>query len=258
MPPPHWRSRRAVAAGTVRLAAAGLLIAVAAAPVWGLGVDVKGSGNVVKTSRSVTGLTGIALEAPVKVTVVQGTDTAASEGVVIETDDNVAPLIETVVERGQLVIRFARGTGSVSTKVLNVIVNARTIEQLAVGGSGTITSAKLQSAALKCSIGGSGDIRIAQLQAGNLRVTVAGSGTFEAAGRADEIDASIAGSGDIKAGNLAAERIKLGISGSGDAVVRANSTLNVSIAGSGDVAYYGNARVTQALAGSGKVRRVER
>jgi hypothetical protein len=242
----------------VRLAAAGLLVAATAASTlaWGLGANIKGSGKIVKTSRSVTGFTGIALEAPAKVTVVQGNDASFVEGVVIETDDNIAPLLETVVERGQLIIRFARDPGSVSTKVLNVTVNARTIEQLAMGGSGSINSANLQSAALKCSVSGSGDIRIAQLQTGSLSVTVAGSGRFEAAGRADEIEASIAGSGDIKAGKLAAERVKLSIAGSGDATVRANAELTANIAGSGDVAYYGNARVTQAVAGSGTVRRV--
>jgi hypothetical protein len=254
--PPHWRSRRAIATGTVRLAAAGLLVATAATLAWGLGGGIRGSGKIVQTRRSVAGFTGISLEMPATVAVVQGNDANFAEGVVIETDDNIAPLLETVVERGQLVIRFVRGTGSVSTKVLNVTVNARTIEQLAISGSGDITSGKLQGAALRCSISGSGDIHLAQLQVDKLRISIAGSGDFEAAGRADEIEASVAGSGDIKAGKLAAERVKLSIAGSGDAVVRANTALNVRIAGSGDVAYYGNPQVTQAVAGSGEVRRM--
>ncbi len=230
--------------------------AAASTLAWSLGGAVKGSGKIVKASRSVAGFTGIALQVPATVTVVQGNDASFTEGVLIETDDNIAALLETAVERGQLVIRFARDTGSISTKVLNVTVNARNIEQLAISGSGDITSAKLQSAALKCSIDGSGDIHLAQLQVGKLRISIAGSGDFEAAGRADEIEASVAGSGDIKAGKLAAERIKISIAGSGDATVRANAALTVNIAGSGDVTYYGNPRVTQAVAGSGEVRRV--
>lgn len=242
----------------MRLAAAGLLIAATAASTlaWSVGWGVKGSGKIVNIHRSVAGFTGIALEVPATVTVVQGNDASFAEGVMIETDDNIAALLETMVERGQLVIRFARDAGSISTKVLNVTVNVRTVEQLAIGGSGSITSAKLQSAALRCSIGGSGDIRIAQLQVNKLRVSVASSGDFEAAGRADAIDAAIAGSGGIKAGKLAAQRVKISIVGSGDATVRANAALTVNISGSGGVAYYGNPRVTQAVAGSGEVRRV--
>jgi hypothetical protein len=231
-------------------------MATVCAPAWSVGADVKGSGQIVKTSRSAPGFTGIAVEAPAKVTVVQVFDAGLAESIVIETDHNMIPLLETVVERGQLIIRFPRTSGSITTTVLNVTVTTRVIEKLAVAGVGTIISAKLQSTTLQCSIGGSGDVRIAQLQTDKLRVNVAGSGGFEAAGRAAEVDASIAGSGDIKAGKLAAERISISIAGSGNATVRANAALNVNIVGSGDVAYYGDARVTQALAGSGKVRQL--
>ncbi len=220
-------------------------------------MDVKGSGKIIKTSRSLSGFTGISVQAPANVTVIQVSEPAAEQGVLIETDDNVAAVLETVVQGSQLIIRFAQMTGSVRATVLKVAVNARVIEQLAVAGSGTLVSAKLQSTALQCSVGGSGNIHIAQLQADRLRVSVAGSGEFEAAGRADEIVASIAGSGDIKADKLAAERISINIAGSGNATVRANTALTASIAGSGNVAYYGNARVTQSLAGSGKVRQLD-
>jgi hypothetical protein len=67
---------------------------------WG-GRSVTASGNVKTETRDVTGFSGISLSLPAKVTIKQGN----KEGVIIESDDNFLPLIETVVERGQLRIR---------------------------------------------------------------------------------------------------------------------------------------------------------
>ncbi len=260
--PAQWRSRRALGAGTARLAAASLLLGAASSHAWtwewvkGSGPGVKGSGKIVKTSRSLGAFRGISLEAPAQVTLVQG----GPGGLVIETDDNIAPLLETVVERDHLLIRFARNAGPLSAQVLNVTISlpagATPLESLAVGGSGVIKSALLTTPSLQCAIGGSGDIHLAQLQTDKFKVSIAGSGSLTAAGRADDMTANIAGAGDLKTGKLAAQHLKISIAGSGDATVWAKTGLNVSIAGSGDVGYFGDPAVKQSIAGSGNVRRL--
>jgi hypothetical protein len=58
---------------------------------WG-GRSVTASGNVKTETRDVTGFSGISLSLPAKVTIKQGN----KEGVIIESDDNFLPLIETV------------------------------------------------------------------------------------------------------------------------------------------------------------------
>lgn len=217
---------------------------------WGWGPKVTGSGRITTTTRAVSGFTGIDLAIPADVKVLQGN----AEGVTLETDDNIAPLVETVVEKGQLVIRLQKKTGSVSTKVLRMTVNVRTIDQLEVSGSGNISADKLQATQLKCSIAGSGDMRIGDLEASALRVSIAGSGDFLASGKTDTLEGSIAGSGDINTQSLSANAVKLNIAGSGDAAVWARKTLKVSIAGSGDVSYFGDAEVNKSIAGSGSIR----
>lgn len=244
---------------TRRLAlASGFLLCAALAGVskpahawdWGWGPKVTGSGHVTTTSRAVSGFTGIDLGIPADVKIIQG----STEGLTLETDDNISPLIETVVEKGNLVIRFQKKTGSVSTKVLRMTVNMRTIDQLDVSGSGNISADKLQATQLKCSIAGSGDVRIGDLEASTLRVSIAGSGDFLASGKTDALEGSIAGSGDINTQSLSANAVKLNIAGSGDAAVWAKKTLKVSIAGSGDVSYFGDAEVNKSIAGSGSIR----
>ena len=122
---------------------------------WG-GKSVKGSGVMKTETRNVTGFTSISMSIPGNVEVIQGN----TEGISIEGDDNIVPLVETTVEHGGLEIRFAEKNLSISAKTLRLVVNAKTIEGLSVAGSGDLHAAKLQSATLKASVAGSGDIRI--------------------------------------------------------------------------------------------------
>lgn len=242
--------RLALASGFLLCAALAGVSKPAHAWDWGWGPKVTGSGHVTTTARAVSGFTGIDLAIPADVKIIQG----STEGLTLETDDNISPLIETVVEKGKLVIRLQKKTGSVSTKVLRMTVNMRAIDQLDVAGSGNISADKLQAAQLKCSIAGSGDVRIGDLDASTLRISIAGSGDFLASGKTDALEGSIAGSGDINTQSLSANSVKLNIAGSGDAAVWAKKTLKISIAGSGDVSYFGDAEVNKSIAGSGSIR----
>jgi hypothetical protein len=180
---------------------------------WSPGNRVPGSGQVGKTPRQVQGFKGISLDLASKVEVIQG----ETEGLVIETDDNIAPLIETVVEDGQLKIRLAQRFKSLKPTVLKRKVQVRSLERISISGSGDVNAQKLQSPTL---------------------------------------EVRIAGSGDLKTGALASKNVRISIAGAGDAVIWASQTLAVSIAGSGDVDYYGDATVTQSVAGSGRIRKL--
>jgi hypothetical protein len=229
-----------------------LLCAPAMAWDWSFGTQVVGSGQVTKTQRQLTGFKGLSLELPSNVEIVQGD----SEGVVIETDQNIAPLIETVVENDQLKIRSIPRFKSLKPTSLKITVHARTLDRISISVSGDVRAKKLQSATLEAGISGSGEIHIGTLDANFLSVDISGSGDFFAGGRADTARLSIAGSGDVKVGTLAAKSVTVNIAGAGNAKVWASEKLNVSIAGSGDVGYYGDAAVSQSVAGSGRVRKL--
>lgn len=242
------------AAFVVTLCAAAGASSTAHAWDWNLGLwkSVSGSGTIKSETRAVSGFSGIALGVNGLVEIRQD----GTESVTIETDDNLLPLLETVVENGTLKIRPATRNTSFDSKKMRFVVHAKTIDRLAIAGGGEIHAETLKAAALKTSIAGSGDMKIKSLDAGALSVKIAGSGDFAAAGRAASMDARIAGSGDIKAGNLDAKAVEVRIAGSGDATVWARDTLNVKVAGSGDVKYYGDAEVKQSIGGSGSVKRL--
>ncbi len=218
----------------------------------GFGKTVSGSGTIKSETRAVSGFSGIALSLDALVEIQQD----GAEGVTVETDDNLLPLIETVVEKGTLLIRHAAGNASISPSKLKIVVHAKTIDRLSIAGAGDIQAEALQAQELKASIAGAGDMRIKSLDAGALSVKLAGSGDFSAAGHAASVHASIAGSGDLKAAKLDAKDVELSIAGSGDAIVWARRTLQVNVAGSGDVKYFGDAEVKQSVIGSGSIERL--
>ena len=219
---------------------------------FGWGKNVSGSGNIKTETRNVSGFTSIALNLPATVELRQGT----TEGLTIESDDNLLPLIETVVESGSLKLRPMEKNTHLKTKTMKLIVNFKTIDTLAVAGSGDFVASSLKTASLKASIAGSGDVRIKSLTTDYLKISIAGSGDFTAGGKATVLEASIAGSGDIRADKLEAKNVKVSVAGSGDAAVWATETLKVSVAGSGDVKYYGDAQLTKSIAGSGSATRM--
>ena len=229
--------------------------AVSQASDWSLfGKSVALSGKTKIDNRDVSGFTGIALGMSAVVDLVQG----SSEGVTIETDENILPHIQTVVERGTLKIRWDANNTRVDSHNLRIkiIVRAININSLAVGGSGTIHAPRLQTTNLDASIGGSGDIRIDALSAKKLATAIGGSGSFTASGTADAFDVSIGGSGRVSCGSLAAGRVSVSVGGSGSTVVWAREALDVSLAGSGSVDYYGDPKVSASTVGSGRVKRL--
>lgn len=218
----------------------------------GWGKKVSGSGTYKTETRTISGYNGVKLSGSFDVTIVQN----GTEGITIEAEDNLLPLIATEVERGSLVIKWTEKNLNVSHKKITMTVNVKGIEEISVAGSGNIKADAIKSAKLKSSIAGSGDINIKTLTSDTIKVSIAGSGDFTAGGLADDLGVSIAGSGGVKAERLKAKNAKLSIAGSGDIALWATDAIKVSIAGSGDVRYYGDATISKSVAGSGSIKRL--
>jgi len=118
---------------------------------WSMGNRVAGSGQVNKTARQVQGFKGIALDIGSNVEIIQG----ETEGLVIETDDNIAPLIEAVVEDEQLKIRQTPRSKTLKPTVLKLTLQVRALERISISGSGDVKAQKLQSPKLEVRIAGS-------------------------------------------------------------------------------------------------------
>jgi hypothetical protein len=245
-------SRRRLLAASV-LTAAAVLSAAPAFAGWsiGRGEQVQGNGKIKRQAREVGHFTGVALSLPGEVEVRTGN----SEGVTIETDDNLLPLIETVVDDGTLKIR-SKERFNIKTRNLKIVVQTRGVDRLAMGGSGSIDADRVQGARVQFDVGGSGTIKVGKAEGESVAINLGGSGDLKVVeGSARSLSATIGGSGTIDMTRVRVDKASVTLAGSGDATLWVRDSLDLSVAGSGDVNYYGDPKVSKTVVGSGGARR---
>ncbi len=209
-----------------------------------------GSERLVNESRPVPGVRGIEIRGPVDVVLRQG----PAERLSLHTDDNIAPLIETVVQDGILRIGVKAGSSFHVAHAIGATIEIPQLQSLRLLASGDLSCAQFEADLVEITVGGSGGVRIDSLRAGTVAVLVQGSGDVHLSGVAARQGYVIEGSGDIGAEELAGSEVAVRIAGSGNAQVWANKSLAVDISGSGDVIYRGQAALTSTLHGSGQLR----
>lgn len=245
---------RHVVLAVAALAFAVPAVQVAASPLdWISGEKVRGNGVVKKQTRALAHFTGVSVSLPASVELRIGN----TESVTIETDDNLLPLIETSIENGTLKIRPTKKNMNLQTRIMRIVVQAREVERISLGGSGSIQSDALRGGKLQFDLGGSGSIDVKGIDGESVAVTVGGSGNLKSGGgTVKTVSVSIGGSGDVDLGQVRSNEASVSVAGSGEATVWAREALSVTIAGSGDVNYYGDPKVSKSVVGSGGARRI--
>jgi hypothetical protein len=233
-----------------------ILLAVTAAAFLSapaLAETVRGNGVMKTETRAVSGFTAVGLGIAAKVEVRVG----ATEGIAIEADENLLPLIETSVKRGELEIKAVRYNLNLDSRQIRIVVNAKQIDQLDIGGSGSITADVVKGKKLSLDIGGSGSIDVKKADVEKVSVNIGGSGDVKVGGgSAKRLNISIAGSGDTDTRGLLSDEVDINIAGAGDAVVAARNSIAVLVAGSGSVQYFGDPSIKQTVLGSGRIKRL--
>lgn len=234
----------------------GLATLPALLPATALAAGTQGSGTSASETRTVAEFQAIALSGAMDLVVRQG----AQQSLQVQADDNLLPLLETVVEQGRngatLQVRWKSGHYNINTRS-KVLVTATVSKLSAVvaAGAGDLKVEAFKTPSLQVTLSGSGDAKLEGLSTDELGVRISGSGNVGGKGTAGKVKISIAGSGDVRLLDMRADEVSVSIAGSGDAAVNAQKSLQVSIAGSGDVVYTGEAQVKSSVAGSGSVRR---
>jgi hypothetical protein len=238
---------------SVLFAAALAGIPLAITTLGGHAATVTGSGRLTTETRTVAPFQAVSSTASVDMTVRQG-----PQAVQVEVDDNLLPLLETVVEESSqgtvLVVRWKRGASLMTRAKVKVHLVVPTLSALSLSGSGDARVLSFATPKLAVAVSGSGDVSLPGLSAEELAVKISGSGDVSGDGKATKVKIGISGSGDVRFADLSADEVAVRIAGSGDAAVNAQRSLDVKIAGSGDVVYRGSPSVTKSVAGSGTVR----
>jgi hypothetical protein len=215
----------------------------------------QGSGMIATEARTVPEFEAISTSDAIDLEVRQG----AQQSLQVQADDNLLPLLETVVEAHNgvptLNVRWKRGESIHNRSKVALTVVVPRLSALSASGSGDMRVESFTTPALQVALSGSGDARLQNLSTDDLGIRISGSGDVSGTGKAAKIKVSISGSGGVRLTALHADDVQVRIAGSGDAAFFADKTLDVRIAGSGDVTYSGNATVRSSVTGSGSVTR---
>lgn len=212
---------------------------------------VRGSGVKVEKQRSLAAFTQLRIDGPFDVKLAQG----SSDQATVTADDNLEPLVETVVENGTLVVRLKRDAGFTTRSAPTVRLTARTLQAIVIQGSGDLSLDSFKGDSLALTLIGSGDAQLGLVEVKDLNINISGSGDLRLAGRADQQSFSISGSGDVDARALSGRVAKVNLSGSGDVSLGVTDQLDAQLSGSGDLSYAGRPQLRQSVTGSGEIHR---
>jgi hypothetical protein len=212
----------------------------------------RGSGNVVTETRPVSGYTSVRLAWLGDLAITQGD----AEGLTIEAEDNILPLITTEVSGGTLVIGLDEPPGAgpiLPTEPVKYTLQVRSLDAIDLSGAGNVHADALDAEQLALSLSGAGNVELGKLAAQDLTVHAGGAGNLSLAGEVATQDVRLSGLGNYDAGDLRSSDASVDLSGAGGATVWAEDNLDVKISGAGSVRYYGEPKVTQTVSGLGKV-----
>ena len=208
----------------------------------------KGSGNIITEKREVSEFNSVHLKGSGNVVLTQG----EQQSLLIKTDDNIMPLIETDVSGNKLTI--SHGNHHLRPTSFEVYITLENLEGVRISGSGDIIGkGRFVTDTLFTEISGSGDMDL-EVETGLLETKISGSGSIHLSGKAEDYTVSISGSGKINAFDVDAKHVSVKISGSGDCRVSATESLDAKISGSGDVYYRGRPQINAKISGSGSLK----
>ncbi len=218
---------------------------------WTIGL-VRGSGEVRTEERDVSDFHKVHLSGVGDLIITQGEE----ESLLIETDDNIIPLIETEVSAEKLTIGFRRGYNFVPTSDIKFYLTVKELDEILLSGAGSIVCHGFDAEELEIEISGAGDIDF-RLNADVVRVNSSGAGDINMSGRVDRQEIDLSGAGKYDAEDLESRECDITVSGAGSATVNVSQKLDVDISGVGGVEYQGSPRVQQNITGLGRIRSVD-
>jgi hypothetical protein len=233
------------------IAVIGILSLSAASCKWTIGL-VRGSGNIEKEERDVSGFDEVSFSGMGTLIITQGEE----ESLVVEADDNILPLIETNVFGGSLIIGYKWGYNVIPATNIKFYLSVDDLSKISLSGAGKIECSNLETDKLEVELSGAGDIDF-DIDADELVITSAGAGDLTLSGEVEKQSVDISGVGRYNAKELESEECDIKVSGAGSATLNVAGELDIDISGVGNVYYIGNPRVKQDISGLGKVESID-
>jgi len=181
--------------------------------------------------RDVGSFTSISSEGAFEIEVVS----QKSQGLEIEGDDNVLPLVSTEVSNNVLHVRNARGY-SVSEPV-RLKISVPNLEGISSSGAGSIVVSGVKNEKFEINANGAPSIR--------------------ASGETKELTIDANGAGTLEVHKLRAVNVHVDLKGVANAEVYASGQLDATVSGPSRVIYHGTPVVNKTINGPGEVEKKE-
>lgn len=209
---------------------------------------VRGSGNLISDTRTISNFDRINLNGSGKVIIIQGEE----ESLLVETDDNIMEYVTTEIHGSTLELDFDfTRVMTIDPTQITFTLHVKDLAGLNVSGSGDIIAQSIETDNLDVDVSSSGSVRIDSCTAGEVTVKINGSGQVEMAGEATRQTIDISGSGKYIADNLYSDTANINLDGSGTVTIWVAESLDAELNGSGSVSYYGTPTVNSTESGSG-------
>lgn len=195
---------------------------------------VKGSGNVIKETRNVTGFHSIDVGGAFEIELIKST----SEKVVIEADDNIMPHIITKVSGGELDISTDADINNPNE--LKITIYYKSINELDISGAADLYSSDvLKSENLELDFSGASEVTL-KLDVGTLEIDLSGASKIELEGQAGMVKLDASGAAVVHAYGLEIKQLDLDSSGASVVKVLVMDKLNIDSSGASSVRYKGS------------------
>lgn len=219
---------------------------------FGLFSNLEGNGNLIKETRDLATFHAIEAGGAFNITVKQGTP----QQVVVESDDNIVPIIITKVQNGELKIHTDNRMSSISPTKMNITIVVANIDELDISGASTVESVgliKSNKMEIECSGASKATIHLNCMEV-DIDFSGASKGVFQGSTTKLEIEAS--GASDIKCEKLIADHISADVSGASYISLSANKSLKINASGASEVEYISEgAKVTIETSGAASVKK---
>jgi hypothetical protein len=239
----------------------------------GFGRVVRGSGDIIEETRSVSGISGVDLATIGELIIAVG-DT---ESLRIEAEDNLMEYIETEVRGGTLRIESRDNVNLRNTEPIKYYLTVMELDTIEISSSGDIQAPDLEAESFSISIDSSGDLEMEDLETDTLDVNISSSGDLTMGvlnANSLDVDINSSGSLDIAGGevktqnitssssgkytaeDLASDEAEVRLNSSGSATIWVRDRLRATLSSSGDLRYRGDPTVDATTNSSGDVIKI--
>jgi hypothetical protein len=187
---------------------------------------VVGSGRPATETRPVDAFRTLRAENGFRVVVTRG-----PRALEVTADDNVLPLVETVVEGDTLVLRLKPGTSLSTTRGLVASLTTDVLEGVTVSGGGRVAGPASATASFPVDASGGATVELSGVMSSLVTLTASGGSAITVSGTTSEARVTASAGSTLDTRGLAASRVTVDLSGGSQARVAASNEVTGTASG---------------------------